>query len=180
MATVAPTPGTGLKVPSVVRFDKLATLGPTVIAGKLGDAPAEWLDAHRDTFFACSASAGRSCVNAGFRSGSGLCAPTEVGRKPFRATLVVVRPILEVRNQIIRAHGVASLLVANRMSDLEIRALMSPAPPERDSVIDMMPAYLNGTEADGALAVLRFEQLQHDLSHERLAPYRVYLTQNAR
>ena len=39
-APIAPTPGTGLKIPSVVRFDKLATLDPAIIAGKLGDAPA--------------------------------------------------------------------------------------------------------------------------------------------
>jgi mRNA interferase MazF len=51
MAAIAPTPGTGLKVPSVVRFDKLATLGPAVITGKLGDAPPGWLDAHRAAFF---------------------------------------------------------------------------------------------------------------------------------
>ena len=40
MVPMAPSPGTGLKVPSVVRFDKLATLDLMVIAGKLGDAPA--------------------------------------------------------------------------------------------------------------------------------------------
>ena len=51
MAPMASTLGTGLKVPSVVRFDKLATLDGAVIAGKLGDAPAAWLDAHRATFF---------------------------------------------------------------------------------------------------------------------------------
>ena len=51
MAPIAPTSGTGLKVPSVVRFDKLATLDVGVIAGKLGDAPTEWLDLHRGTFF---------------------------------------------------------------------------------------------------------------------------------
>lgn len=51
MAPIAPTLGTGLKVPSVVRFDKLATLGPAVIMGRLGDAPAAWLDLHRTTFF---------------------------------------------------------------------------------------------------------------------------------
>ena len=50
-APIAPTPGTGLKVASVVRFDKLATLDLGVIAGKLGDAPPEWLGAHRATFF---------------------------------------------------------------------------------------------------------------------------------
>ena len=51
MAPISPDPGTGLKVPSVVRFDKLATLDPAVIAGKLGDAPAAWLDTHRVAFF---------------------------------------------------------------------------------------------------------------------------------
>ncbi|MCB4824574.1 type II toxin-antitoxin system PemK/MazF family toxin [Roseicella aerolata] len=50
-APIAPDPGTGLKVPSVVRFDKLATLDLGVIAGRLGAAPAAWLDAHRATFF---------------------------------------------------------------------------------------------------------------------------------
>lgn len=51
MAPLAATPGTGLKVPSVVRFDKLATLDRAVIAGKLGEAPADWLAAQRTTFF---------------------------------------------------------------------------------------------------------------------------------
>jgi len=52
--TSVPSPGTGLKVASVVRFDKLATLDPAVITGKLGDAPAVWLDLHRATFFGVS------------------------------------------------------------------------------------------------------------------------------
>lgn len=52
MAPLDAIPGTGLKVPSVVRFDKLATLDRAVIAGKIGDAPAEWLTSHRRTFFA--------------------------------------------------------------------------------------------------------------------------------
>jgi len=52
MAPIAATVGTGLKVASVVRSDKLATLDPAVISGKLGDAPAAWLDSHRGTFFA--------------------------------------------------------------------------------------------------------------------------------
>ena len=51
MAPIAPSPDTGLKVSSVVRFDKLATLDPVVIAGKLGEAPPDWLDAHRAMFF---------------------------------------------------------------------------------------------------------------------------------
>jgi mRNA interferase MazF len=50
MAPIAATLGTGLKVPSVVRFDKLATLDRLVISGKLGDAPAAWLGAHRSSF----------------------------------------------------------------------------------------------------------------------------------
>jgi mRNA interferase MazF len=37
-------------VPSLVRFDKIATLDRLVIAGKLGEAPAEWLAIHRQTF----------------------------------------------------------------------------------------------------------------------------------
>lgn len=52
MASIQPTSGTGLKVPSVVRFDKLATLERSVIAGKIGHATAEWLSAHSATFFA--------------------------------------------------------------------------------------------------------------------------------
>jgi mRNA interferase MazF len=50
-AIIAATAGTGLKVPSVVRFDKLAPLDRSVIAGKLGVAPPEWLAAQRLTFF---------------------------------------------------------------------------------------------------------------------------------
>jgi mRNA interferase MazF len=45
------TGGTGLKVPSLVRFDKVATLDRSVIAGKIGAAPADWLHAHRAVFF---------------------------------------------------------------------------------------------------------------------------------
>lgn len=52
MAVLPAAPGSGLKVPSVVRFDKIATLDRTVIAGKLGAAPADWLAAHGKTFFA--------------------------------------------------------------------------------------------------------------------------------
>ena len=50
-APIAATPGTGLKVPSVVRFDKIATLEKSVVTGKLGDVPPAWLAAHRATFF---------------------------------------------------------------------------------------------------------------------------------
>jgi mRNA interferase MazF len=38
MAPIAAAPVTGLKVPSIVRFDKIATLDRSVIAGKLGPA----------------------------------------------------------------------------------------------------------------------------------------------
>lgn len=48
---IAPTPETGLKVPSLVRFDKLATVGQGIIAGRLGNAGPAWLEAHRATFF---------------------------------------------------------------------------------------------------------------------------------
>ena len=51
MAPIAPTRANGLKDPSVVRFDKLATVNATIITGKLGDAPAAWLAAHRMAFF---------------------------------------------------------------------------------------------------------------------------------
>ena len=51
LAFIEASPGTGLKVRSTVRFDKLATLEKSVIAGRLGDAPADWLAAHKATFF---------------------------------------------------------------------------------------------------------------------------------
>ncbi|MEA2739664.1 MAG: mRNA interferase MazF [Acetobacteraceae bacterium] len=50
MAAIPTTAGTGLKVPSVVRFDKLATLDRSVIAGKIGAAPADGAHAHRSVF----------------------------------------------------------------------------------------------------------------------------------
>jgi mRNA interferase MazF len=51
-AVIEASPGTGLKLSSVVRFDKIATLDRAVITGKLGDAPAAWLEKHRAIFFA--------------------------------------------------------------------------------------------------------------------------------
>jgi mRNA interferase MazF len=51
VAPIAAIPETGLKAPSVVRFDKVATLDKSVVTGKLGDAPSAWLVAHRATFF---------------------------------------------------------------------------------------------------------------------------------
>jgi mRNA interferase MazF len=40
---IASTLGTGLKVPSAVRFDKVATVEKRIIAGRIGDAEAIWL-----------------------------------------------------------------------------------------------------------------------------------------
>jgi mRNA interferase MazF len=51
MAPIAASTSTGLKVPSVVRFDKIATLDRSVITGKLGDAPPPWLTAQQASFF---------------------------------------------------------------------------------------------------------------------------------
>ncbi len=51
MAPIAADRSTGLKVPSIVRFDKIATLDRAVIAGKLGDTPPEWLTVQRNRFF---------------------------------------------------------------------------------------------------------------------------------
>ncbi len=52
MAPIDASAETGLKVPSVVRFNKLATLEKGVVAGGLGSAPPNWLARHRGTFFA--------------------------------------------------------------------------------------------------------------------------------
>ena len=51
MTPIAATVGIGVKVPSVVRFDTGATLDRSVIAGRIGVAPAEWLEAQRGIFF---------------------------------------------------------------------------------------------------------------------------------
>ncbi len=45
------TPGTGLKVPSVVRFDKLSTIDVSIIAGRLGNADPAWLASSRAAFY---------------------------------------------------------------------------------------------------------------------------------
>jgi mRNA interferase MazF len=50
-APLAATAESGLKVPSVVRFVKLATLDRAVIVGRIGAAPADWLWAQRGIFF---------------------------------------------------------------------------------------------------------------------------------
>ena len=51
MAPLEATPATGLRVPSSVRFDKVATLEKSVITGHLGCAPVAWLALHRSTFY---------------------------------------------------------------------------------------------------------------------------------
>lgn len=51
MTAIEASPGTGLKIRSMVCFDKLATLSRSVISGKLGEAPAAWLTANRRKFF---------------------------------------------------------------------------------------------------------------------------------
>ena len=48
---IQPTTANGLKVASVVRFDKIATLETRVIAGKLGDAEPIFLNAAAAVFF---------------------------------------------------------------------------------------------------------------------------------
>ncbi len=44
---VAPNDGTGLRVPSRVQFDKIATLSKTVISGRLGSMPPEFMTIHK-------------------------------------------------------------------------------------------------------------------------------------
>lgn len=48
---IAPTQANGLKVPSVVRLDKLVTLEKRVVSGKLGDAEAGRLRDAAPVFF---------------------------------------------------------------------------------------------------------------------------------
>ena len=48
--TVDPSPTNGLKVPSRVQFDKIATLERGIIAGQLGAMPAEFMTAHKALF----------------------------------------------------------------------------------------------------------------------------------
>ncbi len=44
---IEPKASNGLKVPSLVRFDKIATLDRRIALGVLGKVSAEWLTAHR-------------------------------------------------------------------------------------------------------------------------------------
>jgi mRNA interferase MazF len=48
---ITPTPANGLKLPSWVRFDKIATIDKGIIAGRIGDADPTWLANARKTFF---------------------------------------------------------------------------------------------------------------------------------
>jgi mRNA interferase MazF len=48
---MAPTAGTGLKVNSSVRFDKIATINKAIIAGRIGDADPVWLKDAQKVFF---------------------------------------------------------------------------------------------------------------------------------
>lgn len=48
---IAPAVGNGLKVPSRVRFDKLATINKDIIAGRIGAVDPTWLARARKTFF---------------------------------------------------------------------------------------------------------------------------------
>lgn len=47
---MAPTPENGLKVPSMVRFDKIATVDKDIISGRIGHAGQVWLTQARQTF----------------------------------------------------------------------------------------------------------------------------------
>ncbi len=44
---IEPGNGTGLKVPSRVQFDKIATLSKTVIAGRIGMMPEAFMQQHK-------------------------------------------------------------------------------------------------------------------------------------
>lgn len=48
---IAATAGTGLKVISSVRFDKIATINKDIIAGRIGDADPVWLKDASSVFF---------------------------------------------------------------------------------------------------------------------------------
>jgi mRNA interferase MazF len=51
MDPIDPSPETGLKAPSVIRFDKVATRNKSIIHGRPGRAPSDWLARHAGTFF---------------------------------------------------------------------------------------------------------------------------------
>jgi mRNA interferase MazF len=56
---IGPGAGTGLKAPSLVRFDKIATIDKGIIVGRIGDAEATWLINARETFFGVFGFGGR-------------------------------------------------------------------------------------------------------------------------
>ena len=41
------SPETGLKVPSIVQFDKIATLSKAVISGRIGSMPTDFMAVHK-------------------------------------------------------------------------------------------------------------------------------------
>lgn len=45
-----PRSGNGLKQRSVVRFDRIATLDDSLVAGRIGEASVDWLHKHADVF----------------------------------------------------------------------------------------------------------------------------------
>ena len=47
---IEPKASNGLKVPSLVRFDKIATLDKRIVLGAIGSLPPEWLKKHRKEF----------------------------------------------------------------------------------------------------------------------------------
>jgi mRNA interferase MazF len=51
MVALPATSKTGLKTPSTVRFDKIATLEKSTFTGVLGHAPPKWLRDHAGLFF---------------------------------------------------------------------------------------------------------------------------------
>jgi mRNA interferase MazF len=48
---ITPTAGNGLKVPSMVRFDKIATIDKRIVSGRLGAVDPAWLELQRAVFF---------------------------------------------------------------------------------------------------------------------------------
>ncbi|MBS0275274.1 MAG: hypothetical protein JSR55_13015 [Proteobacteria bacterium] len=48
---IAPSEKNGLKIPSIVRFDKIATLEQRVVVGRIGDAEAAFLNKAKSVFF---------------------------------------------------------------------------------------------------------------------------------
>ena len=47
---IEPKTSNGLKVPSVVRFDKIATLDKRIVLGAIGSLSPEWLKKHQKEF----------------------------------------------------------------------------------------------------------------------------------